>query len=453
MIRALWFFFQLAVVAAALIWISTQQGNVDIAWKDYQLDMQLGVFLAMAVFALVAGMIIFRFVGFIVDIPTLWSRRHNEKAREKGYRSLTRGFVAIAAGDAKKATQYAKEVRHLLPDERGLPLLLEAQAARLRGEEEVARHSFEALLEDKDAAFFGIRGLLKSSLDAGDGIAALEYARTAMAQNPKQPWIIKSVYDLELQNGQWDNAYKTLDRVKKFKAVEDDKILTDEVALLLVLADEDIAAGRDNDAVKKTERAVKMEPLFIPAITRLGEYYLERNKKDKITLMIKTAWKDNPHPDLAILWDKIAPKNKMEDNFRRLRWMESLVDLNPESSDGHIAAAMVSMEDGLWGEAKAHLIKAEDIRPSAQIYRLRAKLEEQHGGNAYLIKDWMEKAADASPDPVWYCAITGNIYSQWSPVALPHRSFNSIVWGHPIVQANQNIALRDWKDPMMIETA
>lgn len=453
MIRALWFFFQLAVVAAALIWISTQQGKVDIAWQNYQLDMQLGVFLAILVFTLVTGMIIFRVAGFIADIPSKMSRRNRERAREKGYRSLTRGFVAIAAGDAKKATQYAKEVRSLLPEEKGLPLLLEAQAARLRGEEEVARHSFEELLTDKDAAFFGIRGLLKSSLDAGDGVAALEYARTAMSQNPKQPWIIKSVYDLELQNGQWASAAKTLERVKKFKAEDEDKILTDEVALLLVLADEDAAAGRGNDAVKKTERAVKIAPLFIPAITRLGEYYLERNRKDKITMMIKNAWKDNPHPDLAVLWDKIAPKNKMDDNFRRLRWMERLVEMNPESVDGHIAAAMVSMEDGLWGEAKAHLIKAEDLRPSAQIYRLRAKLEEQQGGNAYLIKDWMEKAADASPDPVWYCAVTGNIYSQWSPVALPHRSFNTIVWGHPVVQANQNTALREWKDSLMIEKA
>lgn len=453
MIRALWFFIQLAVVAAALIWISTQRGNVDIAWHDYQLDMQLGVFLALVVFVIFTAIILFRVVGFIVDLPTKWSRRSKEKAREKGYRSLTRGFVAIAAGDAKKATQYAKEVRYLLPDERGLPLLLEAQAARLRGEEEVARHSFEELLGDKDAAFFGIRGLLKSSLDAGDTVAALEYARTAMDQNPKQAWIIKSVYDLELKNGQWASAYKTLDRVKKYKAEDADKILTDEVALLLALADEDALAGREGDARKKTERAVKIAPLFIPAVLRLGNYYLERNKKDKIVLMIKQAWKDNPHPDLAVLWDKVAPKNKMDDNFRRLRWMESLVELNPISADSHIAAAMVSMEDGLWGEAKAHLIKAEDIRPSAQVYRLRAKLEEQQGGNAYLIKDWMEKAADASPDPVWYCTLTGNIYSQWSPVALPHRSFNTIVWGHPVVQANQNIALKDWKDPLMIESA
>lgn len=453
MIRALWFFLQLSVVAAALIWISTQQGSVDIVWRDYELAIDLGVFLAIAVFVLLAGFILFRFIGFVASLPSRFSRKYQEKARERGYRSLTRGFVAIAAGDAKKATQYAKEVRALLPDERGLPLLLEAQAARLRGEEEIARHSFEELLSDKDAAFFGIRGLLKSSLDAGDTVAALEYARTAQTQNPKQPWIIKSVYDLEIRNGQWDSARKTLERVRKLKAMDADRILSDEVALLLTLADQDVLAGKDAEAMKKTERAVKLAPLFIPAITRLGEYYLEKNRKDKIVLMIKRAWADNPHPDLAVLWDKVAPKNKQTDNFRRLRWMESLVEMNPESADGHIAAAMVSMEDRLWGEARAHLKKAEALRPSAQIYRLLAKLEEEEGGNAYLIKNWMEKAAEATPDPVWYCTVTGNIYSQWSPVAQPHGSFNTIVWGHPVVQANQNAALKDWKDPLMIESA
>lgn len=453
MFRALWFFVQISIVVAAAIWIATQQGAVDIAWRDYTLSVQLGIFLLAFVSMVVVGMLIFWFVNFMVDLPNKYSRHKGIRAREKGYQSLTRGFVAIAAGDAKKATQYAKEVRHLIPDERGLPLLLEAQAARLRGEEDVARHSFEELLKDKDAAFFGIRGLLKSSLEAGDIGTALGYAKTALAQNPKQPWILKSVYDLELQNGHWHDAIKTLERVKKFKAIDDAQATKDEIALLLLLADEDSVMGRDAEALKKSERAVKLDPSFVPAVLHLGELYLARGKAGKVSSIVERAWKINPHPELALLWDKVAPENKTTDTLRRLRWHEKLAAMRPDSIDGQVAVAMVAMEDGLWGEAKTYLVAADAIRPSSQIFRLRAKLEEQTTRNDYLIKDWLEKAADGAADPVWYCTLTGNIYDHWSPIALPHGSFNTIAWGYPVVQANTNQVLENWKDPLMIENA
>lgn len=453
MVRALWFFIQLSVVAAAAIWLATQQGEIDIAWRDYQLSVQLGAFLVAFVALVILLMALFSFLNFIVDLPNRYRNYRGIKAREKGYQALTRGFVAIAAGDAKKATQHAKEVRHLIPHENGLPLLLEAQAARLRGEEEVARHSFEELLKDRDAAFFGIRGLLKSSLDAGDTVAALEYARTALAQNPKQPWIVKSVYDLEIKNQQWKAAYTTLGRVRKLKGMEDAQITSDEVALLLLLSDEDAADGRIHDAMKKAETAVKLDPTFVPAVTHLADLYWAQDKKGKISGLVERAWKVNPHPDLSVWWDKAGPQNKPDDTRRRLRWHQRLAMMQPASVDGQIACAMVAMEDGHWDEARDHLSEAEKIQPRAQIFRLRAKLEEVSTFDQRRAKEWLEKAADAAPDPVWYDTLTGTIYKDWSPIALPYGSFNTIKWGLPVISANQNIIGGAWKDPLMIENA
>jgi HemY protein len=453
LVRALWFFLQLSVVAAAAIWLSTQQGEIDVAWRDYTLSMQLGVFLlglAITVFFLVA---LFNIAKWIATIPTRYRTYRGTKARERGYQALTRGFVAIAAGDAKKATQYAKEVRYLIPHENGLPLLLEAQAARLRGEEEVARHSFEELLKDKDAAFFGIRGLLKSSLDAGDTVAALEYARTALAQNPKQPWIIQSVYDLEIRNHQWRGAYETLPKMRKFKVSDESKITSDEVALLLLLADEDEVKGRGDDALKKVRNAVNLNPAFVPAVTHLCDLYWARDKKGKITGLVERAWKENPHTDLAVWWDKVSPQNKADDNHRRLRWHERLITMRPEKIEGYISAAMVAMEDALWAEAREHLDNAEKIEPRAQIYRLRAKLEEASTFDPRRSKEWLEKAADAAPDPVWYCGQTGVVYKDWSPIALPHGAFNTIIWGLPIVNAGYNARPIGMQDTLMIEGA
>ena len=453
MFRALWFFFQLAVVVCAAIWISAQQGTVDVVWNDYTISLHLGLFLLFLTLFTLVAIAFFRIVGAIVGAPASMSRRRRERNRRKGFQALTRGFVAIAAGDGKKATGYSRDVRHLLPDETGLPLLLEAQAARLRGEELVAREAFEKLLGDKDAAFFGIRGLLKSSLDQGDSLQALGYARKALEKNPKQPWILKSVYDLELQNHHWHAAMATLERVKKARAIDDAQARKDEIALLIILAEEDRIANNENAWLKKIERALKLDPGFTPAAVKLGEHWLTKNKKGKVEGIVERAWKINPHPDLAVLWDRIAPENKASYPLRRLRWFEKLVAIKPDSADGQIAAAKAAIDAGLAGEAKAHLIMAENLRPTAQIYRLRADLEQQTTHNLSAIREWMDKAAFAAPDSVWYCTLTRNVYESWSPVAAPHGSFNTIEWGNPLslVHAQSQGLLAEWQDPLLIE--
>ncbi len=454
-LRALWFFCQLAIVVCAAIWIVSQKGAVDIAWNDYSVSVNLGIFLLFLALFTIVTVGLFRLFGVIVSMPRGFSRHRKDRARAKGFQSLTRGFVAIAAGDAKKATHYAKEVRHLLPDERGLPLLLEAQAARLRGEEGAARQSFEKLLGDRDAAFFGIRGLLKSSLDEGDTLKALGYAKTALEQNPKQPWILKSVYDLELQNQHWNEAFRLLERVKKARAIDDNHARKDEVALLLLQAEQDRLSGNEVGSLKKIERAVKLAPDFSPAVIKLSEHYLAKGKNGKVGSLVERAWKTNPHPDLIVLWDRIAPEVKSTDQMRRLRWFEKLVAIKPDSADGQLAAAKVAMDAGLWGEAKAYLTVAENLRRTALVYRTRADLEEQSAHNSAGARTWLEKAASAAPDAVWYCTLTGHIYDRWSPVAQPHGSFNTIQWGHPLAQNFNAVksTLSDWKDPLMIEKA
>jgi len=450
-LRALWFFAQLAIVVCAALWLIYQKGAVDITWNDYSINIQLGLFLLAFVLFTLLVVTVFRIVSTVMSFPGVFSKNRKERNRAKGFRSLTRGFAAIAAGDAKKATIYAREARNWLPDESGLPLLLEAQAARLRGEEETARDIFEKLLVDKDAAFFGVRGLLKSSLDEGDTVKALSYAKTALDQNPKQPWILKSVYDLQIQNRFWEDAHNTLTRIKKLKAMDDKDITKDEVTLLILLAERDREIGDDAGSLKKIETAVKINPSFIPAVTRLADYYWTKDKKNKISGIVERAWKYNPHPELLVWWDKIAPEPKSSDPSRRLRWFEKLVALKPDNAYSQRGAAKAAMDCALWGVAKTYLAEAEKLQPSAAVFRLHADLEEQTTRNAIIIRGWLERAASAPPEEVWFCTQTGHIYDSWSPIAQPHGAFNTITWGNPNRVFVSAPVLAQWQDPLMIE--
>jgi HemY protein len=450
--RALWFFAQLAIVACAIIWIATQKGTVDLVWNDYSFSLTIGLFLLIVVLFTLAVVVFFRLVGAVINIPNVFSRRRGEKNRKKGFEALTRGFVALAAGDSKRASALARDVKNLLPEQTALPLLLEAQAARLRGDDIAARQSFEKLLDDKDAAFLGIRGLVKSSLESGDTAAALTYARTAQEKNPKQPWILKSVYDLEIQTRAWEDAYRTLQKLLKHDVIEKSKGIDDQVALLMILAAQDKERGDESGWKSKLEKALKLDPAFVPAVYAMGDYYLQKGKTAKVQSLVERAWRDSAHPSLAILWDKIAPMPKASDPLRRLRWFEKLAAMNEKSADGQIEAAKAAMENGLYGQAREYLDRALSLRPTVQVYKLLATLEDQSSHDAKAVRGWMEKAYDAVPDSVWYCNQTGHIYEEWRGVSEPEGLFNTIEWGQPAFRAegSPSVITQSWGDPLLI---
>ncbi|MCB1529503.1 MAG: heme biosynthesis protein HemY [Rhodospirillales bacterium] len=454
MLRAMWFFVQIALVVAAALWLAARPGSIAIEWMDYHISLQAGIFLLILVVFVLVVLFFFRVLGALVSIPRRIVGFHEESARRRGYRALTKGFVSVAAGDAKKATQFSKQSRALLPDDHGLPLLLEAQAARLRGEEGAARRSFEALLEDEDAAFFGIRGLLKSALDAGEIGRALEYAHKAESAHPKQGWILKTVYDLEIRNHLWEAAEKTLKKAVRYKGIDREKARSDEIALLVLRSEAEELEGRKRPMMRCLEKAYALDPFFVPAVVRLAEKYVHKKRRRKAVSLIEKIWRENPHPDLLPLWKQLEPANKKKDSLRRMQWYERLVALNPDSALGQFSAAQTAIEEGLWGEAKAYLIIALRLEPSAALYKLMAKVELETSRNEDAVREWLEKISEAPPSKVWTCRETGIVYERWSPLARPHDSFNTIVWGYPMARREgERLSSPSSIESLMIEAA
>ncbi len=431
MIQTLWFFLQIAVVIGAALWLLAREGSVSIELMDYTLTMQVGIFLLLLVGVLLVSLFAFRIVRSFFSIPKTLAVYREKDKRKKGYRALTRGLVAVAAGDAKRATQFAKQTKSLMGDQGGLPVLLEAQAARLRGEEGLAQNHFEKLLEDKDAAFLGIRGLLRAALDEGDVALALEYARRAQNLHPKQGWVLKMVYDLEIQNHLWSEALETGKKAVKSGALEQNKAVSDRIAIYLMRFDYELEKGDSQLALKDLKRAYKLDNSFVPTVTRLAAYYIDRKKNRKAASIIETSWCKNPHPELAVLWDRLAPKDNGKNASKRLKWYEKLVSFKSDSAEGQMAAARAAIDMSYWGEAKAYLMMAERIHPTARLFALLAKVEQNSTHNEEAIHQLMAKASEALPDKVWTCSETGGVYEEWSAIALPHESFNTIVWDYP----------------------
>ena len=207
MFRALWFVVKLVLIVALVVWVAERPGNVRLDWVDLQgnefvINVQIGLFLAALIGVCLLSIMIYSVIKGFADFPKSFSNYKEIKAREKGYTALTKGLAAVAAGDTKAANKQAEKARKFLPDDTGLPLLLDAQAARLDGRESDAAESFVALLEDKNASFLGVRGLLQSALDAQDYETAYTLASKALSSYPKQEWVLKIAFDLQVRLGE-----------------------------------------------------------------------------------------------------------------------------------------------------------------------------------------------------------------------------------------------------------
>src|SRR5690606_28849151 len=144
-----------------------------------------------------------------VRSPRQIAQARAEARRRKGYRALTQGMVAVAAGDPDEARRQSQRAAVLL-NEPPLTLLLAAQAAQLDGDEQAARKYFTAMLERPETRFLGLRGVLTQSLKSGDTKAALDYAARARQERPGAAWATTTLLDLQLRAGDWNGAEATL---------------------------------------------------------------------------------------------------------------------------------------------------------------------------------------------------------------------------------------------------
>lgn len=432
MLKALWFMTKIIIVVGLCVWIAERPGTVSINWMEYTLHFQLGFFMLIGLALILIALFLHGFIRAILELPRSLKRRTVQKRTEKGYKALTLGLTAVAAGDTRIAKIQARKASHLLPHDHGLPLLLEAQTARLEGKEEEAQEYFHELMQNKDTAFLGVRGLLQASLDQGNHEQALLLARKAHDLNPKQSWILKIRYDLEIKSAQWPEARKTLKRAERIKAFPINKIKSDRVAICLAYAEQYKHHGDESKAFEEIKKAYKLAPDFVPASCAMVEAYLAQGKRSRAVQILERAWKAGAHPDLLTLWEQTMPTRKSKDVLARLKWYERLLAISPQSVQGLLAVADAAIQDGLWGEARSYLDKAENIRATSKLYELRTALEEKSGSNDEIaIQKYFKMAQTTDPEPVWVCCETGRLYDRWSPIAAPHGSFNTIMWDLP----------------------
>jgi len=242
MLRALWFTAKLAAACALAVWLVQTPGKVEIVWRGYLIETSAAALLLFLALILLLWTVVYRLWRGFVSMPAVYRRYKIAVSREKGYRAVTDGLVAVAAGDGVAAEKFSRRAESMIP---GTPLtrLLTAQSALMNGDAPRARREFANLLEDGSAAFFGVRGLLNETLAEGNYSEALDLIRRADELQPRRLWVVRSLFDLETRNREWLKAEKTLRRAEKLGVFTKEQAIRHRQAIWTALASDSMASS------------------------------------------------------------------------------------------------------------------------------------------------------------------------------------------------------------------
>lgn len=389
--RTLFLFAKIALLVAGAVWLANRPGRVSIDWLDWHIDTSAGVLMVLLLFAGLLIAFLWRLFSRLRQAPgsIIAVRRRNR--RERGYRALAHGMAAVAAGDREEAAKLSRQARALL-DEPPLTMLLSAQAAKLAGDEKAAKRYFEAMTEDEETAFLGLRGLANEARANGDTAAALDYTERAHALNPKAPWALVELADLYEGRKDWQKAAEFLEKAAKAKAIPVDAANNRRSRALLKLSRTALADGNRSDALSRAEQAVKADPASTAAIVAQARLLAEDGKTRKAEKLIEQTWSKAPCEELARVYGELGGPRKPLDQVKRF---EKLVSINPDYPESHLALGEAALAADLWGEARTHLVKAVDMEESPKAFRLLAELEEAEHGDRDAARKWLHRAAEA----------------------------------------------------------
>ncbi|HLY58557.1 MAG TPA: heme biosynthesis HemY N-terminal domain-containing protein [Stellaceae bacterium] len=425
----------IVLVSAAALFFTDHPGTVTLIWQGWRVDTSVAVLAAATALIALILWLGFATLAWLIAAPRRLARRRREGRRLQGYRALTDGLVAIAAGDTRSAERLRlRAERHFQASRLDVPpltRLLAAQAALLRGDHPEAHSQFTRMLDSPETEFLGLRGLIVQALKAGDDATALKLTQRANELRPATAWVLQSQLALETRAHDWRGAKRTLDAAIRRKAVTPEQGARHHVALLLARAAEASHEGRSGEALRAAATAHGLDAAFAPAAAAYAALLGDQGRAGRALKVIEAAWSRSGHPALAQLYDRLLDA---ETPTIRLKRFERLVELRAGDPESHLAAAAVALSARLWGEARRHLDAAGAAGPGPwpqRLCRLMAELEDGEHQDAAAARRWLERAHQSPPDPVWVCDVCGAEAARWEPLCPNCHSFDTLGWRVP----------------------
>jgi HemY protein len=422
MIRVAFYLIVVGALALGAAWLADRPGEVVVIWQGWRLETSLMVLGAALLAVLVLLAMLASLLRLVLRSPFLLRTLMRNRRGARAYEAISRGLIAVGAGDLVAARRSTLEANRIAPAE-PLALLLSAQSAQLAGDGAAADRAFRTMASRVDTKALGLHGLFVEAQRRNDLTSARAYAEEAVRTAPALGWASRAVLESRCRDGDWAGALALLERNKR--ALDPAAYRRQRAVMLTAraLAAED--ADRDNAKAFALE-AVKLAPTLVPAAALAGRLLAEGGDPRKATRVVEKAWRANPHPDLAQAYADVRLGAAPRDRLKRI---EALVKKTSGDVEGALAIARAAIDAGDFARARTALAPYV-AAPTRRIALLMAELERAERNDEGRAREWMARALNAAPDPAW--TADGYVSDRWLPVSPVSGRLDAFVWRVPL---------------------
>lgn len=364
---------------------------------------------------------------FLAGDETAISRYFAQSRERRGFKAMSDSLIALAGGDGSEALTKATKAERLLgrPD---LTNLIKAQAAEMSGNRTQATQAYKQLLSDQSTRFVGVRGLMKQKLDEGDTETALKLAEKAFVLKPRHEETSDTLLRLQAKHENWRGARKTLGAKLKYGTLPRDLHRRRDAVLALSESLQKREAGDISAAQDEAIEANRLSPGLVPAAVMAAQAYIELSKPKNAAKVIKTAWAQEPHPELAAAYAEIAPD---ETPAARIRRFTELTRQKPDHPETKMLLAELDIAAEDFPAARKAIGDLTETDPTARVLTLMAAIERGMGASDTEVKAWLARALTAPRGPQWICENCGKRHAHWQAICGDCDAFDSLAWKRP----------------------
>jgi HemY protein len=421
MIRVVFFLLVVGALALGAAWLADRPGDVVVTWQGMHMETTVTRMVAVILVTTAVLAFIWIVLRAIFASPFIFRRHLHRRRGERAYEAISRGLIAVGAGDLVAARQHTAEARRIAPAE-PLALFLSAQSAQLAGDREAADAAFRTMASRADTKALGLHGLFVEARRRNDLVSAHAFAEEAARANPSLGWAGKAVLEFRCATGDWAGALALLEGNKR--ALDKEGYRRQRAVILTARALAAEEADRDNAKAFALE-AAKLAPTFVPAAALAGRMLAEGGELRKATRVLEKAWRANPHPDLAQVFSDLRFGDAARDRLKRI---EGLVKKIPGHIEGALAMARAAIDAQEFGKARAALA-SHLAAPTKRVALLMADLERAEHNDEGRAREWIARALHAAPDPAW--TAEGHVSDRWLP-ASPSGRLDAFEWRVPL---------------------
>ena len=427
------------IIFILLIWyfsefFANSEGETSINWMGWGIQIPTDRFVLILILFSVVIIFIDRIWLAFLNFPKAAFRRFEVNNNKKVEQKLVKAFLLASHGEFESAAKEASLVAKNTKD-KNLGKLLSTHLdvfknlnEKSTNKKELSKNYFNQLTAEPSTAFVGHLALMRQAiLDKKDTNEIIEEAEKAIKFEPKSKQILKVLLFSYAKVGDLPNSLVYLNKLKNMKYVNHKTYQNIASDLNYMCALDYLEKGNINSATNHLKEAFKQKPNHILVSIKLANLLKGIGSKTKsINQLEKTFLLTSNHDVL----DELSKKWDLKTSGARVAKAINLLGKKSSKeikNDLKIAVACYAISEKIWGEAEKLLTEVPENKLTNKAYQAFADIAGSQN-NPEIVKDNLEKAANAVEGFNYFCSSCGNKSNQWELHCPKCDHLSTIKW-------------------------